>query len=61
MKTDLFQQCECVSVCVRASAFHLAMGVDPRIDEALQYELGELIFQSCYCGVEGLRHLSHVC
>lgn len=51
------------TVCVweLMSLFHLAMGVDPCIDKPLQYELGELIFQSCYCGVEGLRHLRHVC
>lgn len=41
--------------------YHLAVRVDPCVNEPLQYELGELIFQSCYCGVEGLSHLSHVC
>lgn len=39
---------------------HLAVRVDPRVDEPLQYELGELVLQGRYCGVEGLRHLGHV-
>lgn len=42
--------------CVR----HLAVRVDPRVDEPLQYELGELVLQGCYCSVEGLGHLGHV-
>lgn len=48
-------------MCVCVFVLHLAMGVDASVDEPLQYELGELVFQSCYCGVEGLSHLSHVC
>lgn len=39
---------------------HLAVGVDACVDEPLQYELSELVLQSGHCGVEGLRHLSHV-
>lgn len=41
--------------------FHLAVGVDTCINETLQYELGELVLQSCYCCVERLSHLGHVC
>lgn len=40
---------------------HLAVGVDACVDKPLEYELSELVFQSCYCGVEGLGHLIHVC
>lgn len=39
---------------------HLAVRVDPRVDEPLQYELGELVLQGRDCSVEGLRHLGHV-
>lgn len=41
--------------------FHLAVGVDTCINETLQYELSELVLQSCYCCVERLSHLGHVC
>lgn len=43
------------------SVHHLAVGVNARIDKPLEYELSELIFQSCYRGVEGLSHLIHIC
>lgn len=43
------------------SVGHLAVGVDACVDKPLEYELSELVFQSCYCGVEGLSHLIHVC
>lgn len=39
---------------------HLAVRVDARVDEPLQYELGELVLQGRYCSVEGLGHLGHV-
>lgn len=42
------------------SVGHLAVGVDPGVDEALQYELGELVLQGRYRSVEGLSHLGHV-
>lgn len=36
------------------------MRVDAGVDKTLQNELGELVLQSGYCGVEGHRHLVHV-
>lgn len=39
---------------------HLAVRVDARVDQPLQYELGELVLQGRYCSVEGLGHLGHV-
>lgn len=39
---------------------HLAVRVDARVDQPLQYELGELVLQGRHCSVEGLGHLGHV-